>query len=60
MDYLPSDPVILVSSINMLLRDQAYETLEDLCAAFDRNPAELKASLRATGFDYNEQQRRFI
>lgn len=60
MDYLPSDPVILVSSINMLLRDYEFDTLESLCAAFDREPEELKAYLHASGFDYDEQQRRFI
>ena len=25
MDYLPKDPAILVSSVNMLLRDEEYD-----------------------------------
>ena len=28
MDYLPKDPAILVSSINMLLRDEEFDSLE--------------------------------
>ena len=31
MDYLPKDPAILVSSVNMLLRDEEFDTLEALC-----------------------------
>ena len=31
MDYLPKDPAILVSSVNMLLRDEDFDTLEALC-----------------------------
>ena len=34
MDYLPKDPAILVSSVNMLLRDEEFDTLESLCYAF--------------------------
>ena len=28
MEYLPKDPAILVSSVNMLLRDEEFDTLE--------------------------------
>jgi len=28
MDYLSKDPAILVSSVNMLLRDEEFDTLE--------------------------------
>ena len=31
MDYLPKDPAILVSSVNMLLRDEEFDSLESLC-----------------------------
>ena len=27
MDYLPKEPAILVSSVNMLLRDEEFDTL---------------------------------
>ena len=41
MDYLPKDPAILVSSVNMLLRDEEFDTLESLCYAFSRDPQEI-------------------
>lgn len=59
MDYLPTDPAILVSSINMLLRDEEFDTLESLCFAFGREPQEVCEQLRAEGFVYSEEQRQF-
>lgn len=59
MDYLPSDPAILVSSVNMLLRDEEFDSLESLCFAFSREPAELQDYLLANGFVWNEQQKQF-
>lgn len=55
MDNLPKDPFMLVSSINMLLRDGEYDSLEDLCASFDRNEEEIKTELLKHGHAYNEQ-----
>lgn len=55
MDNLPQDPFMLVSSINMLLRDGEYDSLEDLCSSFDRNEEELKTELLKHGYAYNEQ-----
>lgn len=55
MDNLPQDPFMLVSSINMLLRDGEYDSLEDLCASFDRNEEELKTELLKHGYAYNEE-----
>lgn len=59
MDHLPQDPAMLVSAVNMLLRDDEFDTLESLCYYLDREPAELQATLLAEGFEYNEQQRQF-
>ena len=50
---------MLVSAINMLLRDGEYENLDDLCAAFDRDPAELCATLEVAGYTYSAEQHRF-
>ena len=47
MDYLPKDPAILVSSVNMLLRDEEFDTLESLCFAFVRHDSAIQASLAA-------------
>ena len=43
MDYLPTDPAILVSTINMLLRDEEFDSLEQICYAYNRDPEQLKA-----------------
>ncbi len=59
MDYLPNDPAILVSSVNMLLRDEEYESLESLCYAFDKEPKVLIDYLYKNGFEYSEQQKQF-
>jgi len=34
MDFLPKDPTIQVPSVNMLLRDEEFDTLESLCYNF--------------------------
>ena len=59
MDYLPKDPAILVSSVNMLLRDEEFDTLESLCYAFGRDPVEIKEYLMGYGFVWSEQQKQF-
>jgi len=46
MDFLPKDPAILVSSVNMLLRDEEFDTLEALCFAFSRDPKQIKDPLQ--------------
>lgn len=59
MDYLPKDPAILVSSVNMLLRDEEFDSLEALCYAFNSDPHDIKAYLLEKGFVWSEQQRQF-
>lgn len=59
MDYLPNDPMMLVSSVNMLLRDGEFDDLEGLCVYFDKDVEELKAVLLENGFVYNEEQKQF-
>ncbi len=57
MDYLPQDPAMLVSAINMLLRDDEFDTLEDLCGYYDRDVEEMKSYLLSEGYVYHEAQR---
>lgn len=59
MEYLPKDPAILVSSVNMLLRDEEFDTLESLCYAFSSEPQEIKDYLRERGFVWSEHQKQF-
>lgn len=59
MDNLPKDPAILVSSINMLLRDGEFETLELLCENFNETADSIKNYLRQYDYVYSEEQRQF-
>lgn len=59
MDYLPQNPAILVSSINMLLRDEEFESLESLCYNFNTEPEKIKAVLYDAGYVYSEEQEQF-
>ena len=59
MDYLPQNPAILVSSINMLLRDEEFDSLESLCYNFYTDPEKIKAILLEAGYVYSEEQEQF-
>ena len=59
MEFLPKDPAILVSSINMLLRDEEFDTLESLCYSFSREPEEIKEYLIKNDYVYSEEQKQF-
>jgi hypothetical protein len=57
MDTLPKDPAMLVSAVNMLLRDDEFDTLESLCCNFDTEPLALRRTLLLEGYVYSESQR---
>ncbi len=59
MDFLPKDPPILVSSVNMLLRDEEFDSLESLCYNFGTDPKQIKDYLYQNGFVYSETQKQF-
>jgi hypothetical protein len=59
MEYLPKDPGILVSSVNMLLRDEEFDTLDSLCYHFNKEPEEIKNYLKEQGFVFDEEQKQF-
>lgn len=59
MEYLPQDPAILVSSINMLLRDEEFDSLESLCYSYNREPEEIKAYLLQYDYEFAEDQLQF-
>ena len=57
MDFLPHEPAILVSTINMFLRDEEYDSLKSLCYCYDKDPEEIKSYLKDNGFVYSEEQK---
>lgn len=55
---LPKDPIMLLSVINMRLRD-FYPTLEALCDDMDIDQKELTDALKAIGAEYMPEINQF-
>lgn len=55
---LPNDPVMLMSVINLKLRD-FYSNLDELCEDMGVNRNELCQKLGQAGFEYNQEQNKF-
>lgn len=55
---LPKDPMMLMSFINMKLRD-FYPSLDSLCEDLNIDRAELESSLKEAGFEYSPENNRF-
>lgn len=49
---LPQDPIMLMSYVNMKMRDGAYDSLSDFCASEGCDESELILILKEAGFDY--------
>lgn len=58
MENLPKDPIMLLSFINMKLRD-IYPSLDALCDDLDVNRAELEEKLNSAGYEYSEEHKKF-
>lgn len=56
---IPNDPVILLSFVNMKLRD-FYPSLEELCRSLQIEEASLVQKLSDIGYRYNKQENRFL
>ena len=59
MKTLPNDPVILLSSINMKLRD-FYSSLDALCEDLEENKEEIMEKLSAIDYHYDEERNQFV
>ena len=55
---LPQDPMILLSYVNMKLRD-GYASLREFCEEKNTDVAALVAKLAAVGFHYDEATNQF-
>ncbi len=58
MQQLPNNPAILLSVINMKLRD-AYCSLDALCEDLDISKDELVRKMQEAGFEYNPTANKF-
>lgn len=58
MNELPKDPFILVSWMNLKLRDY-YPSLEELCDDLDIEKTSIIEKLSAIGYEYNPEINQF-
>lgn len=58
MYTLPKDPIMLLSFINMKLRD-FYSDLDMLCEDMDLSRNEIEEPLNKAGFEYSKEHNRF-
>ncbi len=56
---LPNDPMMLLSFVNMKLRDQ-YGSLEALCEDLDQDGQKIAEKLEAIGYRYDRGRNRFV
>ncbi len=56
---LPKDPIMLLSVINMKLRDR-YDSLDALCDDLDESRAALEETLAGAGYHYDPEKNAFI
>ena len=56
---LPKDPIMLLSMVNMKLRDR-YASLDALCDDLDVSKADIEETLAKAGYHYDAGQNAFI
>ena len=56
---IPKDPVMLLSFINLKLRDY-YKSLEALCDDLNADRAELEEKLAGIDYHYDEGKNQFV
>lgn len=55
---LPEDPIMLMSMINMKLRDTG-KNFEELCEDLDVSAGDVEKKLSGAGFEYNKDINQF-
>lgn len=58
MENVPKDPVMLMSFVNMKMRDE-FKSLEDLCSFYALDQGRLMAGMEAAGFTWMPGIRQF-
>lgn len=56
---LPKDPIMLLSVVNMKLRD-TYSSLDVLCDDLDESRDDIEKTLSSAGYAYNESVNQFV
>ena len=55
---LPQDPMMLLSFINMKLRDE-FSSLDELCKSLGVSRKYIEEALSKAGFEYNSEENKF-
>lgn len=58
-DMLPKDPIMLLSFVNMKLRD-FYGSLDVMCEELDADRQEIEGSLESAGYHYDTEDRKSV
>ncbi|MCH5344085.1 MAG: DUF4250 domain-containing protein [Acetatifactor sp.] len=56
---IPQDPVMLLSFVNLKLRD-LYKSLDDLCDDLDVEKSEILQKLSGIQYRYDEERNQFV
>lgn len=56
---MPKDPVMLLSFINMKLRDE-FPSLVELCKSLDADMSEIEEKLKTINYSYDPERNQFI
>ena len=59
MAHIPQDPYMLLSMVNMKLRDR-YSSLDALCEDWDVSRSEIESVLASLDYHYDPEQNAFI
>ena len=59
MENIPNDPFLLLSFLNMKLRD-FYPSLADLCEDLCLNEQELSQKMQEIGYSYDKMRNQFV
>lgn len=59
MAAIPNDPVMLMSFFNTKLRDE-YDSLTELCRAYDLDEQEIQEKLAGIDYHYNKEKNQFV
>lgn len=55
---IPSDPMMLLSYVNLKLRDE-FSSLDDMCDRLDIDKQEIVSILASIDYRYNSEQNQF-
>lgn len=56
---IPNDPVMLLSYVNLKLRDY-YSSFRDMCEDLDISEAEITEKLSSIDYLYNKEKNQFV